>query len=145
VQVAVLLSRNQLSALISSLQSVIQGAETARLHDEPLNFFDYVVSAAAEITRDPGLYALNPGASKLVETGVLNEFLEGLPYTSEIMNITEKDWEAMGNIQQIEFIEDLKSKIGVYQGYYIDVNNWTKFDSENEGDSLYRVPLTMLP
>jgi serine/threonine-protein kinase PpkA len=145
IQVAVLLSRNQLSALIESLQSIVKGAENSRLQNEPFSFFDYVISAAAELTRDPGKYALNPGANKLVETGVINEFLDGLPYKSEVMNITEDDWDKMGDILQVEFIEDLKSKISVYQSYYIDVNNWTKFDKENEGDSLYRVPLTMLP
>ncbi|MDR2350731.1 MAG: VWA domain-containing protein [Deltaproteobacteria bacterium] len=146
VQVAVLLTRNQLGALSASLRSIIQGAENARLsNDSSLDFFDYVISAAAEIARDPGEFSLNPGAKKLGESGVLSEFLDGLPYKSKVMNLTERDWDTMDAVAQSEFIEDLKSKVDLYEKYNADVNNWGKFNEANSSEWLYRVPLTDLP
>ncbi|MDR2461011.1 MAG: VWA domain-containing protein [Deltaproteobacteria bacterium] len=145
VDVAVLLSRNQLAALSQSLGAIIKGAEQARLNETPMDFFEAVASAAAQLARDPKQYAVNPSAQKLGEMGVLEEFLEDLPYKSDVMNITEQQWAAMGPVRQDQFILELKGKLSAYESFNNDTLHWAKFDEKNSGEWLYRVPLHMLP
>jgi serine/threonine-protein kinase PpkA len=42
-------------------------------------------------------------------------------------------------------VDDIKSKIRRYQQYNDDVSNWISFGATAPGDSVYRVPLSMMP
>jgi serine/threonine-protein kinase PpkA len=143
LQVASFITRNQLLLLIESVSFIIQGAKSARPSEKPLNLFDQILSVAAQFSRDPSQYSFNPQAQTIGETGVLNEFLEGLPYKSEVMAITEKQWDTFDEIRQQEFINGLSAKLEMYQEYYKDENKWFKFDETSE--QYTRLPLSLLP
>jgi len=76
---------------------------------------------------------------------VLGEYLEGLPYKSEILAMTEADWYNKSVGEQTQFINRLRSRIARYDEYDKDRANWESFGSPNPGDWVYRVPLTALP
>jgi serine/threonine-protein kinase PpkA len=61
------------------------------------------------------------------------------------MRLTEEDWYRMSVGEQQALVDDIKSKIRRYQQYNNDVSNWISFGSTNPGDSVYRVPLSMMP
>ncbi|MDR2366988.1 MAG: hypothetical protein LBF58_02585 [Deltaproteobacteria bacterium] len=143
VEVAVLITKNQLSSLSSQLKIIMEEADKA-LDTQARDFFQSILSASAQIANDPQAFALKP-ETKLGDLGVMGEFLDDLPYKSVIMGKTEQDWYNMSFIEQDNFIRVLKSKVDLYAQYDLDVNNWAKFDEDNSGDWLYRVPLTMLP
>ena len=51
-----------------------------------------------------------------------------------------------GSIAMIEqIVDDLKSKVRRYQQYHDDVENWVSLGTTDPGDSVYRVPLSMMP
>ena len=77
--------------------------------------------------------------------GLLGEFLDDLPYRSSIMRLTEEDWYRMSVGEQQALVDDLKSKLRRYQQYNDDVSNWVSFGAKAPGDSVYRVPLSMMP
>jgi len=79
------------------------------------------------------------------ELGLLAEFLEGLPYKSDIMLLREEDWYRMSVGEQTAFINRLKSRLARYEEYDRDRSNWESFGQANAGDWVYRVPLSMLP
>ncbi|MBQ4132462.1 MAG: VWA domain-containing protein [Desulfovibrionaceae bacterium] len=143
VEVAVLLSKAQLNALQQQLRIIVDNAERTKKTDSK-DFFQSILSASAQMSRDPGMFALKPGQN-LQQLGVLGEFLDDLPYKSQVLSMTEEDWYNMPVGQQTAFINRLKSRIARYDEYEKDRDNWESFGAENSDDWLYRVPLNMLP
>ncbi|MDR0338919.1 MAG: VWA domain-containing protein [Desulfovibrio sp.] len=143
VEVAVLLTKNQLSDLQRTLKIIVDQAERTKKTDSR-DFFQSILSASAQMARDPAAFSARPGRN-LRETGVLGEFLEGLPYKSDIMLLREDDWYRMSVGEQTAFINRLKSRITRYEEYDKDRSNWESFGAENSGDWVYRVPLSVLP
>ena len=76
----------------------------------------------------------------------MGEYLEGLPYQSRIMSIDPDGWARMGVGEQQAIIDDVKSKIALYQRFHDDVDRWVKLDDgAGAGDSVYPVPIDSLP
>lgn len=141
VEVAVLLTKNQLNDLSAQLRAIIDNAERTKKTDSR-DFFQGILSASTRMTRDPNLPARG---KNLAELGVLSEFLDGLPYKSDIMLLREEDWYRMSIGEQTAFINRLKSRLARYEEYDRDRANWESFGQANAGDWVYRVPLNMLP
>jgi serine/threonine-protein kinase PpkA len=142
VQVAVLLTKNQLNALTQQLRIILEKAEQA-LDTQSGDFFQSILSASAAVSVDPNQFANNPNA-RLSDLGGLSELLDDLPYKSLIMGLTERDWYNMSAYEQDSFIRTIKSRLEVYASYD-QSQDWAKFSETNEGDWLYRVPLFNLP
>ncbi len=142
-QPAVLLTKNQLSDLANQLSIIIEQAERTKRTDAR-DFFESIVSAAAQLARDPAKFSHQPNQN-LAQTGVLAEFLEGLPYKSDILLMKEEDWYNKSTGEQTSFINRLKSKLARYEEYDKDRDGWESFGAANPGDWVYRIPLTLLP
>ena len=141
VEVAVLLTKNQLNDLSTQLKAIIDNAERTKKTDAR-DFFQGVLSASTRMARDPNM----PTQGKnLAELGVLAEFLDGLPYKSDVMLLREEDWYRMSVGEQTAFINRLKSRLARYEEYDRDRASWESFGQSNPGDWVYRVPLSMLP
>ncbi len=143
VEVTVLLTKDQLSALRRQLELIVDNAERTKKTDSR-DFFQGVLSASAAMSRDPARFAARPDQN-LQQLGVLEEWLDGLPYQSDVLSMTEEDWYRMSVGQQTAFINRLKSRMDRYDEYDRDLRNWVNFGSQHPGDWLYRVPLNMLP
>ncbi len=142
-KVTVLLTKNQLSDLYQRLRVILDNAQRTK-RTGARDFFQGILSAAAQISRDPTQFSLKPNQN-LGQLGLLGEFLDDLPYRSSIMRLTEEDWYRMSVGEQQALVDDIKSKIRRYQQYNNDVSNWVSFGSTDPGDSVYRVPLSMMP
>jgi serine/threonine-protein kinase PpkA len=142
-QVTVLLTKNQLSDLHQRLKVILDQAQRTK-RTGARDFFQSILSAAAQTSRDPSQFSRRPNQN-LGQLGFLGEFLEGLPYRSSIMRLTEEDWYRLSVGEQQALVDDLKSKIRRYSQYYDDVANWVSFDTTDPGDTVYRVPLSMMP
>jgi serine/threonine-protein kinase PpkA len=105
VQVAVLLTKNQLSDLQQQLKIIIDNAERTKKTDSR-DFFQGILSASAKMVRDPSRLG-SVDAKNLSELGFLGEFLDGLPYKSDIMLLREEDWYRMSVGVQTAFINRL--------------------------------------
>ncbi|MDR1396036.1 MAG: VWA domain-containing protein, partial [Deltaproteobacteria bacterium] len=143
VDVAVLLTKNQLSSLARQLKLVVDTAERD-LATQSGDFFKSILAASAQISRDPAQFSLKP-ETRLGELGLMTEFLEDLPYKSLIMGMTESDWYNMSPGEQDSMVRGIRARLDAYSGYDRDVDHWAKFDERNDGEWLYRVPLKMLP
>lgn len=139
-QVCVLLTKLQLNDLQQSLKLIVDAAR--RSQSAPKDFFAEIASASAYMSRDPT--GLTQG-SNLAESGVLGEYLEGLPYRSKSLNMTQDLWLSLSVAEQEDFIDELESKIRLYETFHNDIANWVRFGDAQPGDALYRVPLATLP
>lgn len=141
--ITVLLTKNQLSDLQRQLKAIVDSAMHTKQTGSK-DFFQGIVSASTQMSRDPSAFSRAPGAN-LAQLGVLGEFLNDLPYKSSVQRMTEERWYAMSVGEQTAFINDLRSKIRLYAEYHDDKDNWEGFGAANPGDAVYRVPLSMLP
>ena len=77
---------------------------------------------------------------------MLGEYLDDLPYQSEIMDIREADWAAMGAIAQRTVLNSIESKLRLYQEFQSNADLWVDLSgSRSPGEALYPVPIEALP
>lgn len=141
--VRVLLTKNQLSDLQATLRRIVEAGEKAQL--QPGDFFNQLRSAAAAMGRDPAKIGQGQ-ARNLEQAGLMGEYLDGLPYQSNLMGLDEDAWSRMGVGEQQAVIDDIKAKIALYQRYHDDVDRWVKLSpAATAGDAVYPVPIDTLP
>ena len=146
VDVRVLLTRDQLSDLKNVMQQVLELAEEGVL--SPQNFIDDLKSLAATVSRDPSAVAgsTSGAGTSLAEMGYMREYIEDLPYTGEVMNMTLESWEESSAKVQIEFMNRLESKINYYQALHDHTDLWvTPGGGPVNGNSVFPVALDLLP
>ena len=146
VDVRVLLTRDQLSDLKNVMQQVLELAEEGVL--SPQSFIDDLKSLAATVSRDPSSVAgsTSEAGANLAEMGYMREYIEDLPYTGEVMNLTLESWEEWSAKVQIEFMHRLESKINYYQALHDHTDLWvTPGGGPVNGNSVFPVALELLP
>ena len=146
VDVRVLLTRDQLSDLKYVMQQVLELAEEGVL--SPQNFIDDLKSLAATVSRDPSSVAgsTSGAGTNLADLGYMREYIEDLPYTGEVMNLTLEAWEEWSAKVQIEFMHRLESKINYYQALHDHTDLWvTPGGGPVNGNSVFPVALELLP
>ncbi len=149
LDVRVLLTRDQLSDLNDILKQVLTKAEDGLI--SPQNFLGELKSLAATISRNPEelgtTTAVTAGqGNSLADMGFLKEYIEDLPYTSEVMNISLEDWQSWSANEQIRFLQKLEAKINYYQALHDHTDLWISLDGGPvNGDSVFPIALDMLP
>ncbi len=141
LEVRVLLTRNQLNDLAQSLRFIIDEGRSGMLGGDAM--FDRLQTVAAHLARDPealrqrGLESLG---------GVLGEYLDDLPYVSEVATMDRNSWRTMGGGAQTEFLDKLESRLRLYQDFNRTPELWKAFDGGRDpGEAVYPVPLSALP
>jgi hypothetical protein len=128
------------------MQQVLELAEEGVL--SPQNFLDDLKSLAATVSRDPAAVAgsTSSAGANLAEMGYMREYMEDLPYTGEVMNLTIESWEEWSAKVQIEFMNRLDSKINYYQTLHDHTDLWvTPGGGPVTGSSVFPVSLDLLP
>lgn len=139
MEVRVLLTRNQLSDLAATLKGIIEAGTAGRL--APETFFGRLRGLAAAMARDPRRIAELQRVA-----GVFGEYLDGLPYRSRIMGVTEDEWVTMGAGARREIINSLEAKLRLYESYARQPELWVSLDrARDPGEAMYPVPLAQLP
>ncbi len=147
LDVRVLLTRDQLSDLQQVLRQVLVTAEEGTL--APRDFLNELKSLAATISRDPQAARRATravGGQSLADLGYMREYLDGLPYRSEVMNLDLSIWEQWPAARQFQFINQLDSKVAYYQALHDNLDLWVSLDGGPvDGDSVYPLLLEALP
>jgi len=149
LDVRVLLTRDQLSDLHSILRQVLETAEEGLL--SPRSFLNDLKSLAATIARDPEQLGTTTRASgaragNLADMGFMREYIEDLPYTGEVMNLSLENWQDWPAKDQVKFINRLEEKINYYQVLHDHTDLWVSLDGGPiTGDSVFPIALEMLP
>jgi hypothetical protein len=149
VDVRVLLTRDQLSDLHDVLAAVLERAEEGML--SPQTFLDELQSLAATMARDPAQLGTTTATTagkgnSLADLGFMREYIEDLPYTAEVMELSLDDWQSWSTKQQVAFVTRLEDKIDYYRALHDHTDLWVSLDNGPvSGDSVYPVPLEVLP
>ena len=141
LEVQLLLSKAQLDAISTLLKEVIVAGETNMVSGE--DFFTSLQAASAVVARDPDKLAK---AGNIAESGLIPDFLKGLPYKSRLMEINNEVWEGWGPDEQNAFLSNLEGKLKVYSEIHDNTEKWV---SLNEGDDpddyVAPIPLDLMP
>jgi serine/threonine-protein kinase PpkA len=143
LEISALLTRDQLKSLAESVRSIIESAKDAKLDDESLSFFNRIQEVAATFCTDPNLYSFNPSAKDPGRLGVVSELIKALPYKSDIMQMTEQQWDSFDNASRKEYIDALSAKLKTYKEYISDDRAWFMYGVNS--DEYIKVPLSLLP
>ncbi len=139
LDVRVLLTKNQLSDLANTIRGIVQAQAASRL--SPDGFFERVRGATAATMRDPRRMAEFQRLG-----GAFGDYLQGLPYQSAIMELTQQDWMDMGAGARQVTINGLDAKLRLYEEFNRQPSLWVSFDGgRNPGEAMYPVPLDQLP
>ena len=111
----------------------------------PNDFFRQLRSAAATMARRPEAVARSD-ARRLADLGLIGEYLDGLPYRSRIMELTEDDWLSWSFGQQRQFLDDLDAKVTLYQQIYDNTDLWIALDGNlhRRRRAVFPIPLDAL-
>lgn len=142
-EVRVLLTKGQLSDLSDVVSEILDAANAGLI--SPSDMFERLRSVAAAMGADPNQVQQSEG-QRLGELGLMGEYLEDLPYQSEVLNLDEATWLSWDGLQQERFIRRLATKLRHYQRYNEDVDRWVSLaEGADPRDDVYPVPLEMMP
>jgi len=140
--VRVLLTKSQLSDLAEVVKQIAEAANDGLI--SPSDMFERLRQVAATMGKDPN--QLQDKNLKLNQMGLMAEYLEGLPYLSEVLNLDEDTWKGMAGLEQEKFIRRLTTKLRYYQRYNADTDRWVSLaPGSDPREHVYPVPLEALP
>lgn len=137
----ILMSKNELSTLRDVVNEAINLGNSASQDGTSADFFNRLREVVGLITRRPEAVQ---DAGTIGD--LLGEYLEDLPYNSEIVNITPADWRDMSPIRERQLLDGLRSKVVALERLHNDTGRWTPIKpGAPEGEYVTIVPLTLMP
>ncbi|WP_456385717.1 vWA domain-containing protein [Profundibacter sp.] len=124
LSIRLLLNKAQLSDLTEALSIIAERGEASVIN--PNEFFAQVLGAAADMSRRPSNVAGRADAT-IADAVAIPEYLEGLPYKSRIMNITESDYVRLTISEQQGLMNELFEKIERYKRYNQATDQWVDY------------------
>ncbi len=141
--VRVLLTKAQLSDLRDILEEVVQAANEGLI--SPSDMFSRLRSIAATMGADPN-QVFQEDNKKLAELGIMGEYLEDLPYQSDVLSLDEDTWISWDGLAQEKFIRTISTKLRHYRDYNADTDHWVALAPDSDPrDYVYPIPLEMMP
>ncbi|SKA75082.1 hypothetical protein SAMN02745704_00826 [Paucidesulfovibrio gracilis DSM 16080] len=141
MEVRLLVTKNQLDSLKTVLDEIMAAGLRGQISAE--KFFDALQATSAAAARDPEKIK---NASRLADTGLVPEFLEGLPYKSQLMDMSNELWEAMGVDGQEAFLDQLDARVKTYQEIHDSPDLWVELNKGDDPDQyVYPISLELLP
>ncbi len=143
LEVRVMITKNQLSNLQETLQAIFAAGE--RTQGSAKDFFGQLRGAAAALARDPSKVNTQE-VKRLADVGAVGAWLDGLPYTSQIMNLTPERWLARSYAEQQEALDVIEEKIRLYRKIHDETDRWIALSPQAPaGESVTTLPLDSLP
>lgn len=140
--VRVLMTKSQLSDLSDVVKQIADAANEGLI--SPSDMFERLRSVAATMGKDPN--QLKDKTIKVADMGLMAEYLDGLPYLSDVLSLDEETWKGMEGLDQEKFIRRLNTKLKYYQRYNADADRWVSLAPGSDArEHVYPVPLEALP
>ncbi len=141
MEVRLLISKQQLDTLYTVLKSVLSAGRQGQIGGG--DFFEALQATAATTARNPELLK---NAKSMAATGLIPEFLEGLPYHSRLMDMNSELWNSWSVDEQDEFLNNLEALIEAYRTIHDSPEGWITLNPGDDADqTVYPLALEMLP
>ncbi len=141
LEVRLLINKQQLDSLRETLKTILAAGRKGQISGE--DFFSSLQAAAATTARDPEMIKR---AKSLAQSGLVPEFLVGLPYKSRIMDMTNELWGSWSVDEQDMFLADLEARIMAYETIHDGPEGWVQLNkSDDPSEYVYPISLELLP
>jgi uncharacterized protein YciI len=141
LEVRLLINKQQLDSLRETLKTILAAGRKGQISGE--DFFSSLQAAAASTARDPEMIKR---AKSLAQSGLVPEFLVGLPYKSRIMDMTNELWGSWSVDEQDMFLADLEARIMAYETIHDGPEGWVQLNkSDDPSEYVYPISLELLP
>ncbi|MDR2945937.1 MAG: VWA domain-containing protein [Candidatus Adiutrix sp.] len=141
LEVRLLINKRQLDSLRGLLAGVIEAGRRSSISGD--DFFTSMKAASSIVVRDPDKLA---DAASIQESGLVPEFLDGLPYQSRLMAMNNELWNSLSSDEQDNFISALEANVKAYQSIHDEPERWIALNEGAEADEMvYPLPLELLP
>lgn len=141
MEVRLLINKRQLDSLKTIMSEVMAAGRRGQIGGD--DFFDALQAASATAARDADLIK---NAKTMAATGLVPEFLIGLPYKSRLMAMNNELWASWSVDEQDEFLSELEAKIKAYQAIHDSPEGWIGLNKGDDPDEhVYPISLELLP
>jgi serine/threonine-protein kinase PpkA len=141
LEVKVFLTKDELNSLKLVVDRVLDAGTRGKITGE--NFFQALQAVVAAAASNPEQIRT---AETLAKTGLVPEFLKGLPYRSTLMDMNNESWRNMSPDAQDQFLRGVESKLRFYQAIHDNSENWQALNEGDDRDNwVASVPLDELP
>ncbi len=141
LDVRLFINKRQLDSLATLLKDMIAAGRKGQISGN--DFFSSLQAASAVASRDPDMLK---NAKSLAESGLVPDFLTGLPYNSRIMAMTNDLWNSWSPDEQDNFLNELDAKTKAYRALHDNPQGWIALNEGADTDEkVYPIPLELLP
>lgn len=141
IEPRLLVTKNEMASMADFLEKLILFGENAQSSEQSLDFFGQVQGLIADMAQNPDLL-VNSEAKTL---GGALEFLERLPYKSQVLGMTEQRWAESAMIRR-SMIDGMRQKLTQYRKWLYNSSVWTAlYDGASEGETVFAMPFDVLP
>lgn len=141
LKINMLLTKNQLDSLVTGLKATLEAGVRGSLSGA--RFFDELQATSAAAAVKPDQIR---NAKRLADTGLIPQFLDGLPYTSEVMDLNDEIWDSWGETRQDDFLKTVEAKVAYYESLHDSPDAWVELaKGVDEDDKVTPIPLARLP
>lgn len=141
LEVRLLISKRQLDSLATLLNEVIAAGRTGQISGD--DFFTSLQAASVVASRDPNLLK---NAKTIGQSGLIPGFLEGLPYHSRLMDMSNELWNSWNVTEQDQFLSEMDARVRAYKSLHDTPEGWVTLNPGADADeSVYPIPLELLP
>lgn len=141
VEPRLLLTKNEMATMAELLDNLIRLGEQSQNQGDAYAFFDQVRGAIADMATNPDML-VNAEADSL---GGALEYLERLPYRSQLLQMTEDRW-AQSAMLRRTILDGMRQKLTQYRKWLYDASVWTAlYDGAPDGEHVFAMPFDVLP
>jgi hypothetical protein len=141
MEVRLLINKRQLASLQTVLKDVMAAGRKGQVSGG--DFFDMLQATTATAAREPDQIK---NAKSMAQSGLVPEFLVGLPYKSQLMDMTNELWGSWSLDEQNDFLDAVDAKIKAYQTIHDSPEGWIALNKgDDPGDHVYPINLSLLP
>lgn len=136
-----LVTKNELATMAEYLEALVETGEATRGSEGADDFFTRLQGIMARMAQNPDRL-VNPQAETL---GGALEFLDRLPYRSQIMDLTPDRW-AQSAMERRVVLDTVRQKLEQYRKWLYDPVVWTAlYEGAPDGDHVFAMPFDILP
>lgn len=141
IEPRLLVTKNEMATMADLLSELLTLGEQSRGAEDASSFFTQVRDVVARMAQNPDRL-INTDSDTL---GGALEFLEDLPYESQLMLTTEDRW-AQSAMNRRAILDGMRQKLVQYRKWLLDPEVWTPlYDNAPDGEFVFAMPFDVLP
>ena len=141
IEPRLLVTKNEMATMADLLSELLTLGEQSRSAEDAATFFNQVRDMVARMAQNPDRL-VNTDAETL---GGALEFLEDLPYESQLMLTTEERW-AQSAMNRRQILDGMRQKLVQYRKWLLNPDVWTPlYDGAPDGEYVFAMPFDVLP